>query len=96
MTKVTVENIKKISRLARIEVQESDLQSLANQVGNIINWVEKLNELEVNDVDPLTSVHEMQLFLNEDKIADGNISEDILRNAKNAKYGYFSVPKVIE
>ncbi len=96
MSNVTKENIKKISRLARIEVAEEKRETLANQVNSIIGWVEKLNEVNTDGVEPLISVHNAPLRLNKDEITDGNIAEDILKNAPKAKYGYFSVPKVIE
>lgn len=96
MSKVTKEDIKKISRLARIEVPESERENLANQVGKIIGWVEKLNEVNTDNVEPLVSVHDVALRLNKDEVSDGNISADILKNAPHAKYEYFSVPKVIE
>ncbi len=96
MSNVTKEDIKKISRLAKIEVREEDREALAKQVGSIIGWVEKLNEVNTDNVEPLTSVHNAPLYIAEDKISDGNITEDVLKNAKNAKYNYFTVPKVIE
>ncbi len=96
MSKVTAEDIKKISRLARIEVAPENRESIAQQVGGIIGWVEKLNEVNTDNVEPLTNVSESFLRLNKDEIADGNIAEDILKNSKDAKYGYFAVPKVIE
>ena len=96
MTKVTTQDIKKTSRLARIAVPQDQLETLANQVGSIINWVDKLNEIETENVEPLVSVHENSLFLNKDEITDGGNADDVLKNAPDAKYGYFTVPKVIE
>lgn len=96
MSHVTKEDINKISRLARIEITEAEKESLTTQVGSIIGWVDQLSEVNTDDVEILTNVHDMTLRLNEDKISDGNIAQDVLKNAKDAKYGYFSVPKVIE
>ncbi len=96
MSKVTKEDIKKVSRLARIEVSEEKREVLANQVGGIINWVEKLNEVNTDNVEPLTNLYNESLRLNKDEVMDGNIAEDILKNSKDAKYGYFAVPKVLE
>ena len=96
MSNVTSENIKKVARLARIEVLEADRENLAKQVGGIIKWVEQLNEVNTDNVEPLTNVHGEPLRLNADVISDGNIAEDVLKNSKDAKYGYFAVPKVIE
>jgi len=96
MAKVTKEDITKISRLARIEVSDSEKETLATQVDKIINWVEKLNEVNTDNVAPLTNVHEMAMPMNKDLVSDGNIADDVLANSKDAKYGYFAVPKVIE
>lgn len=96
MSEISQEDFKKISRLARIEISANDQETMARQVGGIISWVEKLNEVNVDGVEPLTNVHEMNLRLNKDEVADGDIVEDILKNSKDAKYGYFAVPKVIE
>jgi len=96
MSNVTKEDIKKVSRLARIEVPEADREELAQKVGGIIAWVEKLNEVNTDNVEPLINVSEAFLRLNKDEITDGNIAEDVLKNSKDAKYGYFAVPKVIE
>lgn len=96
MSNVTAENIKKISRLARIEIKEEERENLAKQVGGIIGWVEALNEVNTDNVEPLTNIHGESLRLNKDEVLDGNIAEDVLKNSKDAKYGYFAVPKVIE
>lgn len=96
MSNVTPEDIKKVSRLARIEVAESERENLAKQVNGIINWVEKLNEVNTDNVEPLDNVGGQLLRLNKDEISDGNIVEDVLKNSKDAKYNYFAVPKVIE
>jgi aspartyl-tRNA(Asn)/glutamyl-tRNA(Gln) amidotransferase subunit C len=96
MSDISEKDFKKISRLARIEVPEENRETLAKEVSSIIAWVEKLNEVNVTNIEPLTNVHEMSLRLNQDEISDGNLAEDVLKNAKNAKYGYYAVPKVIE
>lgn len=96
MSNVTSENIKKVARLAKIEVLEADRENLAKQVGGIIGWVEQLNEVNTDNVEPLTNIHGESLRLNKDVVSDGGIAEDVLKNSKDAKYGYFAVPKVIE
>jgi aspartyl-tRNA(Asn)/glutamyl-tRNA(Gln) amidotransferase subunit C len=96
MSNVTSQDIKKVSRLARIEVAESERENMAKQVNGIISWVEKLNEVNTDNIEPLANVGGQLLRLNQDEISDGNIVEDILKNSKDAKYNYFAVPKVIE
>ncbi len=96
MAQLTKKDIKKVARLARIEVSEESCEQLTSQVGGIIDWVEKLSEVHTDNVKALTNVHEMTLRFNKDEVTDGNIAEDVLKNAPNAKYGYFTVPKMIE
>lgn len=93
---VTKEDIKKISRLARIKVEEQNIEPLAEKINGIISWAEVLNEVNTDNVEILTSVHNQTLALYADEVLDGNIAEDILKNSKDAKYGYFAVPKVLE
>jgi len=96
MSQVTKEDIKKVSRLARIEVAENERENLAKQVGGIIAWVEKLGEVNTDNVEALNTIQQNSLRLNKDEVTDGNIASDVLQNSKDAKYGYFTVPKVIE
>ncbi len=96
MTEITNKDVKKIARLARIEINEKDCEFLSKKLAEIIHWVEDLNELDTKDIEPMINVHHASLTLAKDEIKDGNISEDVLKNAKNSKYGYFAVPKVIE
>jgi aspartyl-tRNA(Asn)/glutamyl-tRNA(Gln) amidotransferase subunit C len=93
---VNHEDIKKISRLARIEISKNDFDNVASQVNKIIGWVDSLKEVDTSMVEPMTGVYDTPLRLEADKITDGGIAEDVLKNAPDAKYGYFTVPKVIE
>ena len=95
MAKITQKDIEKISRLAQIEIKD-DKEILATQIENVINWIEKLNEVNTDNIEPMINVHNEPLHLNSDEISEGNIAEDILKNAPKQIYGYFAVPKVIE
>ena len=96
MSNVTHQDIKKISRLARIEISQNDYENVANQVNKIIGWVDQLSEVDTNNVEPMVGVYDAPLRVAKDEIKDGNIEQDVLKNAPDAKYGYFAVPKVIE
>lgn len=96
MTEITNKEIKKISRLAKIEVNEKESENLSKKLNDVIHWVETLNEVETENVEPMINVHHAKLRLNKDEIKDGDIAEDVLKNAKKSKYNYFTVPKVIE
>jgi len=96
MTQLTNEDIKKIAQSASIEIDEASTEILKAQVGSTIEWVSQLKEADTAGVEALNNVHQNNLRQMPDIISDGNITNDILQNATNPKYNYFSVPKVIE
>lgn len=87
---------RKVANLARIKVEEEDLPALANEFNAILGFVEQLNEVDVEGVEPMTSVTPMRLKRREDVVTDGNQQEKILSNAPDAREGFFAVPKVVE
>ncbi len=95
MSKISVQDIEKISRLAQISIT-NEKEQIANQIGNVITWIEKLNEVETQNIEPMINVFDNSLKLNPDIVNDGDISEEVLKNAPKSIYGYFAVPKVIE
>ena len=96
MSQITKKDIEKIAKLARIEIDENACETMTTEVGSIIKWIEQLQEVDTKNVEPLTNIHQNNLRMAADIVADGNITDDILRNSPHAKYNYFSVPKVIE
>ena len=93
---ITKEDIMKISRLAKIAVAENEYEELSNQLTRITSWVGTLNEVDTSNVEPMVSVFKESLRLEKDEVSDGEIADDVLKNSKDAKYGYFTVPKMIE
>lgn len=85
-----------IARLARIRIEEAQAESLVGELGNILDWVEQLGEVDTEGVQPMTSVVEMRLPLREDAVSDGGRPEEIVKNAPEAAHGFFVVPKVVE
>ena len=88
--------VKHISKLARISINEKKAESLAKDLTNIFQFIEKLNKLDTNTVEPLTSIVETKLQLREDKIKESNIRDQILKNSPQKNNEFFVVPKVIE
>ena len=88
--------VKHISKLARISINEKKAESLANDLTNIFKFIEKLNKLDTNNIEPLTSIAETKLYLREDSIKDSNIRDQILENSPQKNKEFFVVPKVIE
>ena len=93
---VDTKTVRHIAKLARISVSDAEVEALAPELSNILGWIEQLQEVDVSGVQPMTAVIPNKLRLREDKVTDGGIREDVLRNAPVAEHGFFAVPKVIE
>jgi aspartyl-tRNA(Asn)/glutamyl-tRNA(Gln) amidotransferase subunit C len=85
-----------IAALARIRLEEAELEPLAAELSHILTWVEQLAAVDTSDVAPMTSVAAMRLPMREDKVTDGNCRDEILGNAPKREKGFFAVPKVVE
>ena len=90
------DTVRRIARLARIEVADDQLEGLAGELSNIMGWIEQLNEVPTDDVEPMTSVVAVVLPMREDEVTDGGYPEKILHNAPEGGKGFFQVPKVVE
>ena len=93
---IDLKTVKHISKLSRISVDESKAEKLAEDLNSIFKFIEKLNELKTENVEPLTSVAETTLKLRADEIKSKNIREQIIKNSPQDNEDYFVVPKVIE
>ncbi len=86
----------KVAKLARIRVEEQDLPALANEFNTILGFIEQLNEVDVDGVEPMVSVTPMRLKRRADVVTDGDQQAKVLSNAPDAREGFFAVPKVVE
>jgi aspartyl-tRNA(Asn)/glutamyl-tRNA(Gln) amidotransferase subunit C len=86
----------RVAKLARIAVPEDDLPKLAGELNGILAFMEQLNEVDVEGVEPMTSVTPQRLKRREDVVTDGSQQEAVLKNAPDAREGFFAVPKVVE
>ena len=93
---VDKDTVRRVAHLARIEVAESDLEPLSKELSAILNFAEQLAEVDVDGVEPMTSVTPMALKRRADEVTDGDIQDKILANAPDAREGFFAVPKVVE
>ena len=93
---IDIDTARKVAKLARIRVEEADLPKLAGQLSGILGFMEELNEVDVTGVEPMTSVEPMRLKRRADIVTDGEMQELILKNAPDAREGFFAVPKVVE
>ena len=93
---IDLKTVKHISKLARISVDEEKANKLAGDLNSIFTFIEKLNELNTSDVQPLTSIAENTLRFRKDEIKSENIREKILKNSPENNEDFFVVPKVVE
>lgn len=88
--------VTKIASLARIRVEEGEKAKYAAQIGGIMKWIEQLNAVNTDGVEPLASVMDIALPTRPDVVNDGNIQDQVLANAPEATSGFFAVPKIVE
>ena len=93
---INKETVKKISKLSRIASNEQFEDSMIKDLNSIFKFVEQLNELNIKNIEPLSSVVEQKLFQREDVVKIMNKKEDVLKNSPDKNENYFVVPKVIE
>ena len=88
--------VKKVAKLSRISLDDKNLDSLSNDLASILKFVEQLNKLDTNNVKPLNSIVDKSLEARKDKVNDGKIKEEILKNSSGKNEDFFVVPKVVE
>jgi len=88
--------VRRIATLARIRVEDAEIAQLQSELNGILGWIEQLNEVNVDGVEPLTGAARMALKMREDVVSDGDIQDKVLANAPERIGAYFVVPKVVE
>ncbi|MEC8287872.1 MAG: Asp-tRNA(Asn)/Glu-tRNA(Gln) amidotransferase subunit GatC [Pseudomonadota bacterium] len=93
---ITKDTIRKISNLAKISIADQEVEKLESEISSIIRWVEALNEVDTENVAPMSNSLTGVLRMREDLVTDGNKVSDILSNSPVDDENFFVVPKVIE
>ncbi|SDG78656.1 Asp-tRNA(Asn)/Glu-tRNA(Gln) amidotransferase subunit GatC [Pelagibacterium luteolum] len=93
---VDADTVRRIGRLARIRITEDEVASYEGELNAILGFVEQLDEVNVEGVEPMTSVTPMVLRRREDKVTDGGYADRIVANAPISEDNFFMVPKVVE
>ena len=88
--------VRRIAKLARIRVEDADVARLQGELNGILGWIELLQEVDVEGVQPLTVAAQMALRLREDAVTDGGNAEAVLSNAPDRAGDFYAVPKVVE
>ena len=93
---IDVDTVRRVARLARIALPEERLPVLAGELTGIVAWIEQLQEVDTDGVQPMTSCVACDLFMREDVVSDGGDAARVLANAPRSADGFFIVPKVVE
>lgn len=93
---VDTDTVKRVAHLARIKVSEDDATRMTGELNAILGFVEQLDEVNIDGVEPLTSVVEQTMKKRTDGVKDGNKANDITMNAPASEDNFFMVPKVVE
>ena len=88
--------LERVAYLARVKINNSEIDKMTEELNNIMKWIEELNEVDISDVEPMTGVSNMTLREREDKVTDGGYQDKIVSNAPEKLDTSFTVPKVIE
>ena len=88
--------VARIAALARIRVDEVELDGLAEELSHILGWIEQLNEVDTEGVPPMSKATDQKMRRREDVVSDGGIADKVLANAPETRDGFFVVPKVVE
>lgn len=93
---IDIETARKVAHLARIKVDDDHLPELADEFNTMLGFIEQLNEVNIDGIEPMTSVTPMRLKRRVDAVTDGGYQDKILSNAPDAREGFFAVPKMVE
>jgi len=96
MSEIDETTVRRIARLARLKITDSEAVSLKGELNTILKWVEQLGEVGTKGVEPMTRVVSMALRQREDRITDGEIAAEIVKNAPMTEDNFFVVPKIVE
>lgn len=96
MAKITLENVEYVAALAQLQLDDETKQRLQKEMGDILNYMEKLDELDTNDVQPMMHVLSMTNVFREDVVGESLNEQAVFKNAPDAQDGYFLVPRILD
>lgn len=91
---ISKEDTKHVAKLARLELSEQEVDKFANQLGNILEYVEQMNEIDTTNVQPMAHPFDVVNVMREDEVYYENTKEELLKNAPEEEDGFFKVPKI--
>jgi aspartyl-tRNA(Asn)/glutamyl-tRNA(Gln) amidotransferase subunit C len=93
---VDADTVRRIAHLARIRVEDGEIEKLRGELNTILAWVEQLGEVTIDGVEPMTSVTPMKMKMRDDEVTEGGNAERIVANAPLSEDNFFLVPRVVE
>jgi len=93
---VTIDNVKRVAKLARIAVSDERAQTMQGELNTILGFIDQLNEVDIEGVEPMTSVVDAAMKKRVDIVDDGGKADDVVANSPASEDNFFMVPKVIE
>ncbi|MBE9606037.1 Asp-tRNA(Asn)/Glu-tRNA(Gln) amidotransferase subunit GatC [Acetobacteraceae bacterium H6797] len=88
--------VRRVASLARLRVEEAELPRLQSELNGILGWIEQLQAVDTQGVEPLAGGGQLALRMREDKVTDGGVTDAVLSNAPDREGEFFAVPKVVE
>ena len=88
--------VRRIAKLSRLHLEDADIPRVQNELNSILGWIEQLNAVNVDGIEPLTGAAAMAMRMREDVVTDGGIADAVLANAPDRAGPYYAVPKVVE
>ena len=88
--------VKKVSKLAKIRINEREESKLIEELNNILGWVDELKKVDTEKIEPMLSVFNESMVMRKDEVSSEISDELVLKNAPESKSGFFVVPKVVE
>jgi aspartyl-tRNA(Asn)/glutamyl-tRNA(Gln) amidotransferase subunit C len=88
--------VRRIAKLARIRISDNEVPKLEGELNRILEWIEMLDEVDTNDVEPMTAVVAARMRLRADEVTDGGYPEKVTGNAPATDENFYMVPKVVE
>ena len=91
---ISKEDTKHVAKLARLELSEQEVEKFSTQLGNILKYVEQMNEIDTTDVKPMAHPFDIVNVMREDEVYYENTKDELLKNAPEEEDGFFRVPKI--
>lgn len=91
---ITVKDVEHVAKLARLELTEEEKEKYAGQLGDVLKYVEQMNEVDTTDVVPMAHAMDFVNVVREDEVRYEQTKEELMKNAPDAEDGFFKVPKI--